>query len=194
MTSTTPADPTLDALVPLPSRRRNAVVLVLALLALVAAAWLGAAVRLDLRPSAGGAELLPDGRIAYTASLDGRSFPGVRVTDLRPPEGTRTASVWVLGPDDPDPLADATSLSDAVATMQASDNPGALPQPVSGDVRLLVLLEVEDCAALTDGAQPRTGVYPPILEVRSLFGSVSQVDLDSFTWPAADLEAAGACG
>lgn len=192
---TTTDDPTLTGLIPQPSRRRDGLVVAAALLALVAAAGLGGAVRMDLRPHASGADLLPGGRIAYTVALEGRAYPGMRVTDLHPPAGLRTDAVWVLGPDDPDPLSDATSLDAAVTAMEASGEPGLLPQsvPLTG-VRLLVVLEVEDCAAVADDAQDGVVVDPPIVSLQSVVGSGSQLDLDFFSWPRADLERAGACG
>jgi hypothetical protein len=187
-------DPTLAGLVPQPSRVRNVVVVGLAVLALVAAAWLGTALRLDLRDRVGGAELMSEGRIAYAASFGGRSFPGVQVTAVHPPAGTRTLAVWVLGPGDPDPLHDATSLTAAVEVMQASGATDVLPQrvPVSG-LQVLVLLEVEDCAARSDEDGPSSTEDPMILELRSPLGSGAQFDLDFFAWPRADLEAVGAC-
>lgn len=192
---TTTDDPTLTGLLPQSSRARDLLVVAAALLALVAAAWLGGAVRMDLRPEASGADLLPDGRVAYTVTLAGRSYPGVRVTDLHPPGGTRTTAVWVLQSDDPDPLTDATSLSSAVSAMEASGEPGVLPQsvPLSG-LRLLVVLEVQDCAAIADDAQGGVAVDPPILSLQSMVGSGSQIDLEFFSWPRTDLERAGACG
>ena len=189
------ADPTLAALVPEPSRARNAVVVALALAAVAGAAWLGSGEALDLRPTVGGAELLPDGRIVYAKTFAGRTSPGMRVDSLRPPAGTRAAAVWLLDADDPDPLDDGTALSAAVAVMEASGEPGTLPQAVPPEgVRLLVVLQVEDCSRLADTSAPPVVTSPPIVSIRSLLGSVSQVDLDAFTWPLEDLEAVAACG
>jgi hypothetical protein len=188
------ADQSLVELIPEPSRVRNVFVMAAALLALVATACLGAAARLDLRPSAGGADLLPNGRVAYAVNFEGRVFPGTRVTDFRPPEGTRSMAVWLLGPDDPHPLSSATTIASAVSAMEASGIPGILPQSVpSSGLRLLVVLQVDDCAAISDGAPEGTEAQPPIIEVSSGVGSVNQVDLDFFSWPRLDLDAEGVC-
>lgn len=186
-------DPTLASLVPRPSRRRDALLVVLALAALVAAGWLGSASRLDLRGQSGGGELLPDGRVAQAVEVDGRVVPGTRVVAVDAPAGTRVAAVWVLDADDADPFAEVAGLRDAVAARQSAGDPGTLPRAVpSAGLRLLVLLEVEDCTLVADDAPGSPGSDGAV-EVRSPLGSEHRLDLVAFTWPREDLEAAGAC-
>ncbi|WP_309135355.1 hypothetical protein [Cellulomonas sp.] len=191
----TPAveDPTLTSLVPRPSRWRDALLVVLALTALVAAGWLGTASRLDLRGQSGAGELLRDGRVVQAVEVKGWVVPGTRVVSADAPAGTRVAGVWVLGADEPDPFVEVAGLHDALEARQAADDPGTLPRAVpSAGLRLLVLLDVEDCALLADDA-PAARDHDGAVEVRSPLGSTHRVHLAAFTWPREDLEAAGAC-
>ncbi len=200
MTTTSPVepqgDPTLAALVPTTSRGRTATVAALAVGALVLAGWFGTSARLNARVHSEGADLLGDGRVAIVADLAAPRFPRAQLVDVTPARGTTLDSVWVLTGNDPHPL-DGARVDQTVAALEGQhDRPTALPQVLtSGEARVLILLDVTDCAQVEAAdAGPLDPVDgAPSLRLRSVLGTSQDVALSWFGWPRADLVAAGAC-
>ncbi|HMO12373.1 MAG TPA: hypothetical protein PKB06_12930, partial [Actinotalea sp.] len=160
---------------PLPSRRRDVLLVVGAVAAVMVAGWLGTLAGLWVQPRTASIDLEPDGRIAYVATMAIPNGPGITVHDVRAPEGTALEGFWVLGDDDPDPAAEAVDLRDLVDSLAADPSrPATLPQPAgSGTLRFAMLLSVDDCSKLTEdgvaGTPGENGAlvsYPPALTLR----------------------------
>lgn len=167
-------DPTLEALVPRGSARRNAVLVVLGL-ALLAAAWFApTALKPSLGTTSGGMwQEFPSARqVVVVGSIEPRAWGGVRVRSVGDVPGAHVVAAWATDddlwsgdPDGPDVISSATSAHDQ--GMSAQDyveslgltDAQRLPRTVAGDgdATLVVLWQIDGCTGQTDRS-PQVGL------------------------------------
>lgn len=159
----TTADPTLEALVPRGSARRNAVLVVLGLALLVAAWFLP-----RLQPGIGGSPgaswrwFADERQVLLVTAVQPSTWGGVEVRSVGGVSGAHVVDAWVvdadwMGGEDAPPAVtgrpvDGMSAHDAVAALGLRDDE-RLPHRVAGDgaATLVVLWQVDEgCAELSD--------------------------------------------
>jgi len=186
-------DPTLAALVPAPTRTRNALLTTAAAVVLVAA-WFSPQL---LRPTldgttdgvvdvgSGGTTAVPGThRLATAVVLDPRAVGPLTVVAVDDVPGARVVGAWVHGGD----------LTDASALLTWADAPsgspegraGALPAAVGEGDQLEVLWQVDDCAAF-DAAATVT------VHLRSVLGMTTTNEL-THDWNPGQMYADGWVG
>ncbi len=163
--STATTDPTLEALVPRGSWRRNVVLVVLGL-ALLAAAWfLPPLLRPGIGNGPGGSwqELDAAGQVVLVAGVEPTTWGGTRVLSVDGLPGAHVVDAWAVDADlwggdpqagvavAPEPArSPGMSARDYVASLGVTDAE-RLPRAVAsdGDATLVVLWQIDDCTALT---------------------------------------------
>jgi hypothetical protein len=202
---TTPApdvDPTLSALIPQPSIRRNLFLAAGALL-LLAGVWASAPV---LRPSvvgqtsAGTSTVLAGGdQVLTMVELTPDGWPNVGVQSVKDLPGAKVAAAWVLPGAFADPLAsiDPAAYTTGLDYLRASfphrsfDATSQLPHRLArGEpAQLFILWDITACSALIEGQRPQ-------IELTSIFRTNTHELLPDFAGPWFALDAGsetGAC-
>lgn len=148
-------DPTLQALVPRGSWLRSGSLVVTALLLLVSAWFLPGLLQPRLLGATGGGASVvvgPGKRVVATALLQPHGLGGVRVTAIDPVPGAHVVDAWVVdGWRDPWTGTTTTPTADATLAALGAGPAAQVPLTVpSGESATLVMLwQVDDCAALT---------------------------------------------
>ena len=179
--TTAATDPTMAALVPLRSRRRDVATLLAAVVALLAVGWFGVNGRPGLESSSSTGTALPGAQLLIAAQARATGILGPTLTSLTPPPGARVAGAWVL--DAADPLLGGTTGAwdeqDVRDQLLAGARAGsALPQKLRAgrEVQIVVLLDVVDCSALaSDGIGPLAG--SSTAHLRSTIGLTADIPL-----------------
>lgn len=168
-------DPTLASLVPAPSTRRN-VVLVVAAMTLLTAAWFSAqALRPSIVPmsTVGGAGPGDPGHVITFMRVESHGWPWVVVDGVEGVAGAEVTDAWLV-PEGDDalmlPPGDAGRLD-------------MLPQRVAPGRTLMLAIQwaVDDCRRLDPLAAPA-------VRLRSALGTTTQEPLPSWMSPAMDPE------
>ncbi|OJV81090.1 MAG: hypothetical protein BGO37_16540 [Cellulomonas sp. 73-92] len=159
------ADPTLEALVPRPSRRGGAALVVLALAVLVAAWVVPALVRptIGTGSSAAGREFPAERRELVLAEITPGGWGGVTVNGVDDVPGAHVVGAWAV-----------EGVSDALRTMPAVDvasdeyvtrlgvtDADRLPRRVAPgrSATLVVLWQIDSCRTAADGGAVSTPVH-----------------------------------
>jgi hypothetical protein len=200
--SATSPDPTLAALVPQPSRRRN-VLLAVAGAFILWAAWASQPI---LQPSVGRhgssgswSALGPHHELVAAITLTADTWPYATLAGVDGVAGADVAGAWLLpGTTDLEALPSqrpaeyATGLDLLRAQLPGKDLDGAeLPQRLhnGGQATLIILWDITDCSRLREDEQVR-------VEIESLLGTTSRAPLAAFASPGFDrqtLLSSGTC-
>ena len=166
-------DPTLEALVPRGSAWRNAALVGLGLVLLVAAWLLPPLVRPSLGTTPGGSwqEFPSERQVVVVGGIEPRAWGGVRVQSVGDVPGAHVVAAWATDDDlweagRGDPTAPSTaapahdrgpSAQDYVASLGLTDD-DRLPRTVAGDgdATLVVLWQLDGCTGQT--GNPRIAV------------------------------------
>lgn len=186
-------DRTLLTLIPRPSRRRNLLLGVAALVTLVGA-WLSP---MALRPSVSPADsagswsaLSGAGQIVVVSRLEPNGWPTPELVSVTDVPGAVVSGAWLVPAtdltfDEPARPADHGSGLDylrAAAPGRRFDESSALPQPVRRGVvtQLVVIWDVVDCSSLSPDIVPSA-------ELRTVVGTTVRDELPDLTSPGFDV-------
>lgn len=202
------ADPTLAALVPAATRRRNVALVTAAVLAL-GAAWFSPRVlgpALDDGGWGGSADVgTADRTVAVTLTSTPLVWPWATVTAVDDAPGATVLGAWLMPADDarraledggapaaePGPRTGRQALGGAypVDRLEAT----ALPQRLrtGEEATLAILWRIDDCGALDPA-------HEPVVRVRTVLGTPATTTIDATFGPAGDMTAdlprdAGVC-
>ena len=172
--STATADPTLESLVPRGSWPRSAGLVLLALV-LLGAAWFAPPLLQPgvLGTSGGGSSMTvgPGIRVISTETLQPHGPGDVRITGVDSVPGAHVVDAWVLdGEHSVPPFETSPTAADALAAIGVgpqTHQPRAVPS--GRTATLVVLWQVDDCAALTDKG--------PMVRVATLVGTTRSEQL-----------------
>jgi hypothetical protein len=189
------ADPTIDALVPRGSARRNAVLVGLAVLLLAGLWYVPPLLRPALGDSDGGMvrEYVVDRQVVQLAGIEPHGTGGVEVRSVGNVSGAHVLGAWVVAgnvwngeapatPDGPSPRG-------FVASLGVGDG-DKLPRTVASgaEATLVVLWQVDDCQALTG--------TPPTVRVATRWGATRDDPVPSpfVVFLGSDDDRSGPCG
>lgn len=203
MKSASPAvDPSLDALVPRSSRRRDIMVVFAAVALLILVGWLGVYGRVGATTAGWSAALQPDRRVVLMWQLETTGVPGLRATALTAPAGTRLTGAWLIPLSHPLAQLDRAEPYNVEALQRTEAGEFALPAAAGvGDFQLVAVLEISDCATFAvptgeaEGPVDTDGpVAPsPTLTLRTALGASAGVELPGTGWTAAELAEYAGC-
>ena len=177
--------------------------LILAALLLIGVSWLGSRAQTGLTTSGSTSELRADGRVAEDHEVVPTGWPGLRITAVTPPQGTRLLGAWVI----PAEVADSVPLADLATDLLADGRGYELPaEVVAGRTyRVIRLVEIVDCASFTEPADPfgehtavgsdgaEAGPSDSVVHLRTAIGSTAAVAIPGPGWTRDDVEQYSAC-
>lgn len=176
-------DPTLEALVPRGSARRNAALVAAYLVLLVGLWYLPPLLRPGLDTSPGGSwrEFADERRVVLLAGVTPHGWGGVEVRSVGDVPGAHVVGAWLVDgelsggyhgrTDTPGQLPPGTSALDYATGLPGVGDDTRLPRavPAGADGTLVVLWQIDDCAAL-NGRSPQ-------IESAARWGAVRLDDL-----------------
>ncbi len=199
-------DPSMEALVPRSSRRRNTIGVGLAIILLAVAWWSPRLLRPEVERVANGGgswmALASHEQVLVDVPLVAHGWPSVEVEEVRSVRGAGVAGAWVvlgpgivdIGAGDPGGFDDGEAyLSSLVAEPLAALE---LPRSIDdgAEARLFVIWDIVDCAALAAAHDPETDRLTVAL--RTPIGTEVESMLDAIGVPGFDVETlrrSGAC-